>query len=452
MSAKKHNVTYETARVEQLIPHPDNTRDEVVPHEGLIASIREVGVLQPLTVAPHPTLQGDYTVIGGHHRLAAAKKAGLDMVPVAVHHDLLSREAQVAAIVQENLHRKDLTPAEEADAFQLMLSFEGYDAKRVAKETGVSQRRVRDRAKLTKLGADQRAALVTGQLTIERAEVLADFAGTPEEESLLAAIDTHPTNWDWHVKRARQAREWRKKRPDVLASMEAAGVEVIPPVGSALYGPDATWASAQFETPEEAAQAGASVVVDERTEQVQYLLPRTPEKATADDEAAAAHKALRAELDDELATVQDLEDTWIRDTVLPAARADDELTLRVLARYHLPAARNTYGRNEYPAMARVLGIDTEHLDKPLPDVVGDALAGRSLAEQVALWVVSRMRPWALSTSSYERPSGLCLTWFELRQALGWEWVDPEVRAIRELGAEDPLAPAPAADDVEDVAA
>ena len=438
MSAKKHNVTYETARVEQLIPHPDNTRDEVVPDEGLIASIREVGVLQPLTVAPHPTLQGDYTVIGGHHRLAAAKKAGLDMVPVAVHHDLLSRQAQVAALVQENLHRKDLTPAEEADAFQLMLSFDGYDAKRVAKETGVSQRRVRDRAKLTRLAADQRAALVTGQLTIERAEVLADFAGTPEEGSLLAAIDTHPTNWDWHVKRARQAREWRKKRPGVVASMEAAGVEVIPSAGLVLYGPDATWTSAQFETPEEAAKAGASVVVDERAEQVQYLLPRQPKAAAAKDEAAAARKALEAELNTELTAVRALEVDWIRDTVLPAAKAGDERTLRVLVRFHFdaltaPAAGWWTLRDTYLPVLR-----------PATDNENDtaaALAGRSLAEQTALWVLASLRPSLIGCWAYERPNQRALRWFELRQALGWEWVDPEVRAIRELGAEDPLAPA-----------
>ncbi|MDO4240857.1 hypothetical protein, partial [Micrococcus sp.] len=75
-----------------------------------------------------------------------------------------------------------------------------------------------------------------------------------------------------------------------------------------------------------------------------------------------------------------------------------------------------------------------------------ALAGRSLAEQTALWVLASLRPASLGCWAYERPGGLALTWFELRQALGWEWVDPEVRAIRELGAEDPLAPASAAED------
>lgn len=447
MGAKKHNVTYETARVEQLIPHPDNTRDDVVPDEGLIASIREVGVLQPLTVAPHPTLQGDYTVIGGHHRLAAAKKAGLDMVPVAVHHDLLSREAQVAAIVQENLHRKDLTPAEEADAFQLMLSFEGYDAKRVAQETGVSQRRVRDRAKLTRLGADQRAALASGQLTIERAMVLADFTGEPEEEQLVAAASQHENNWEFYVQRARAARDWRKKRTALVAEVEAAGVETMDAPEVPTWRTDSPWQETTFDTPADAAAAGARAVVSEDApysgDGVTYLLPRQPEDTTAKDEAAAARKALEAELNTELAAVRDLETAWIRDTVLPAAKAGDERTLRVLARHHFdavtaPAAGWWTIRDTYTA---VLGLDNSS-----EATAATALAGRSVAEQTTLWVLAQVRPSSLGCWAYERPTPRVITWFELRQALGWEWVDPEVRAIRELGAEDPLAPAAAEDE------
>ena len=172
----QQNVTYEYQRVEALIPHPDNTRRHVEPDAGLIESIRQTGIRDALIVAPGPTMDGDYAVISGHHRLAAAKKLGLEKVPVAVHHDLVTREAQLAAIIEANAHRKDLSPAEEADAFQLMLSFDGYDVKRVAKETGVSQSRVRSRAKLTKLDDATFERVHDGQLTLERAEVLADFA------------------------------------------------------------------------------------------------------------------------------------------------------------------------------------------------------------------------------------------------------------------------------------
>lgn len=432
--------TLELQRVENLRPHPKNVRDRAVADEEMIASVRTQGIHQPLVVAPHPTLEGDYTVIMGHRRLNAAKQAGLDTVPVLVRHDLMDERDQIAAMVQENLHRKDLSIAEEATAVQAMLDFDGWDAKRVAQETGLSARRVRARAKLTKLDDAAFEKLQLGQLTLERAEVLADFAGEPEEEGLLAVVDVHPSNWDWHVARAKEAREWRKRRPKVLAELEAAGVEVMDAPETPVWRADSEWQEVEVEDAAEAAERGARAVVAEDSDDVRYLVPRSkPDAAdTAEEVAREARAALRKELDAALAGVRDLEDQWIRDTVLPAAKAGDERTLRVLARYYQQAAGNFAGAYSIQErQARILQV-TKGAEPNLGAAVSEAVAGMTLAEQAALWVIGMCQTPSLSSYVYEHasPSISTLRWLELRAALGWVLVDPEVRAVRELAGED----------------
>ena len=84
---------------------------------SLSASIRELGVLQPLLVRMLET--GEYQLIAGERRWRAAKRAGLPTVPVIVKDidDLGSLEQAVV----ENLHRRDLNPLEEAAAYQQLL-------------------------------------------------------------------------------------------------------------------------------------------------------------------------------------------------------------------------------------------------------------------------------------------------------------------------------------------
>ncbi|WP_419404182.1 hypothetical protein, partial [Micrococcus sp. F3Y] len=169
--------------------------------------------------------------------------------------------------------------------------------------------------------------LQLGPLKGELAEVLADFVGEPEEETLLEMIDVHPSNWDWHVKRAKESREWRKKRPAVVAAHEAAGVKIMAAPETPVWRADSEWHEVEVEDAAEAAERGAHAVVAEDSDDVRYFVPRAePDAAaTAEEEAREARAALRKELDAALAGVRDLEDQWIRDTVLPAAKAGDEL-------------------------------------------------------------------------------------------------------------------------------
>lgn len=98
----------DTRRPAQLRPHPSNPRGPVSDSDPgiaeLAASIREVGLLQPIVITP------ENVVIAGHRRLVAAHLAGVQTVPVIVRN--VTPFEQLACMLIENLLRADLTPSQ----------------------------------------------------------------------------------------------------------------------------------------------------------------------------------------------------------------------------------------------------------------------------------------------------------------------------------------------------
>lgn len=112
----------------------DNPREHLGELGELAASIRAQGVLQPIVVQQH----GDrFLVIAGHRRLAAAKRAGLTEVPVALRPPMGDQE-RLAAMVSENVHRRTLNGRERALAYQAMIDT-GMSQKQVAAAVGLTQ-------------------------------------------------------------------------------------------------------------------------------------------------------------------------------------------------------------------------------------------------------------------------------------------------------------------------
>lgn len=86
--------------------------------QGLVTSIQEHGILQPLLVRPLPT--GKYELVAGERRYRAAQRLQLDNVPVVIR-ELDAQDAAQVAIL-ENLQREDLNPIEETEAILNLLS------------------------------------------------------------------------------------------------------------------------------------------------------------------------------------------------------------------------------------------------------------------------------------------------------------------------------------------
>jgi len=148
---------------------------------SLAASIREVGILQPIVV--RKAGESGYEVVAGERRLRAAKVAGLATVAVVVRDtddsDLL-REALI-----ENIHRQDLGPIELAEAFRALLEELGLKQEELAERVGVSRSHIANTLRLLQLPLDVQQLLIDNKLQAGHARALLSL-GDKEAISTLA--------------------------------------------------------------------------------------------------------------------------------------------------------------------------------------------------------------------------------------------------------------------------
>jgi ParB family chromosome partitioning protein len=122
--------------VSKIVPNPANVRDGLGDLTELTASVRAKGILQPITVTPRPGGSGMFMVVFGHRRFAAARRAGLQEIPVLLRAPA-GPDTNLEDQIIENFHRADMTAAEKAQAFGRLLE-RGYSAASIAKRTGLS--------------------------------------------------------------------------------------------------------------------------------------------------------------------------------------------------------------------------------------------------------------------------------------------------------------------------
>jgi ParB family chromosome partitioning protein len=137
--------------------------------EELAASIAHNGQLQPIKVVPRPQVDGPgkYMIVLGERRWRAHQHLGLATIQATVS-EMTDDQVADAAIV-ENLQRKDITPLEEARAFQARLNT-GLTVDELAKRLGMKQSwRITERTALLKLTAEHQEALARGALTPSQA-------------------------------------------------------------------------------------------------------------------------------------------------------------------------------------------------------------------------------------------------------------------------------------------
>lgn len=150
-------------------PNPRQPRQvfEDEPLTELVASIREVGILQPVVVRPDSE---GYLLIMGERRLRAAGAAGLDRIPAIVREtadDDLLRDALL-----ENLQRVQLNPLEEAAAYQQMLEDFGCTHEDLSRKLGRSRPQITNTIRLLKLPAAVQRRVAAGVLSAGHARAL----------------------------------------------------------------------------------------------------------------------------------------------------------------------------------------------------------------------------------------------------------------------------------------
>jgi ParB family transcriptional regulator, chromosome partitioning protein len=156
---------------------------------SLAASIRELGVLQPVLVKELVEEPDTYELIAGERRWRAARRAGLQTIPVLAQPPGGEVESLEQALV-ENLHREDLNPLEEAAAYQQLIDDFSFTHEQVAKRVGKSRAAVTNTLRLLQLPAGVQRALADSTINAGHARAL---LGTPDrtyQEALVARIIT----------------------------------------------------------------------------------------------------------------------------------------------------------------------------------------------------------------------------------------------------------------------
>ncbi|HWD51828.1 MAG TPA: ParB/RepB/Spo0J family partition protein [Acidimicrobiales bacterium] len=154
---------------------------------ALAASIKELGILQPVLVREVVGGAPDqYELIAGERRWRAARRAGLQTMPVLIQASNEAHSLEQALV--ENLHRQDLNALEESAAYQQLIEDFNYTHDQVATRVGKSRTAVTNTLRLLQLPAAVQRLLAEGQISAGHARAL---LGTPDrayQESLAKLI------------------------------------------------------------------------------------------------------------------------------------------------------------------------------------------------------------------------------------------------------------------------
>lgn len=247
--------------VENIYQHPDNPRKDLGDLSELSESIKKNGIMQNLTVIPGHWLTHDewsalskeynknpseeirskmnmihtkkmlpegYTLIIGHRRLAAAKMAGLKVVPCIIV-DEMSKKEQVATMLEENIQRNDLTIWEQSAGFQMMLDLGDTEAQ-IAEKTGFSRTTIRHRLNIAKLDSreiQEKEKSEGFQLSLKDLYELEKIEDINTRNKVLASA-TNSRDLVWKSKQAVTDEIKSKNKKLFISLFEKAGIKKAP--------------------------------------------------------------------------------------------------------------------------------------------------------------------------------------------------------------------------------
>ncbi|MGP3914360.1 ParB/RepB/Spo0J family partition protein [Nonomuraea sp. 10N515B] len=200
--------------LDRIHDHPGNIRDNVGDVTELADSIRVHGILQPLTVQPHPTRPGHYQLLAGHRRRAAALAAGIANVPCVVRTDV-DRATAIELMLVENVQRSDLGPIEKAEAYGKLRDDHGYSATKIAKKTGLAQSTVSYFLSLLELSPADRARVKSGELAVGDA-----IAGIRRKRKHARQAGGEDRSWSWEPDYLTQTHPLAKKAARLCEARE----------------------------------------------------------------------------------------------------------------------------------------------------------------------------------------------------------------------------------------
>ncbi len=167
--------------LEQIRPNRLQPRLRFEPQklEELAASIAENGVLQPIVVRQNGA---GYEIVAGERRWRAAQKAGLERIPALIQD--VSDEKLLELALVENIQRDDLSPIEEAHAYQLLMEQFQLTQEEISRRVGRSRTAVTNTLRLLRLPRSIQEAVIDQQLSMGHARALIPLAA--DQQTALA--------------------------------------------------------------------------------------------------------------------------------------------------------------------------------------------------------------------------------------------------------------------------
>lgn len=214
--------------VERIKPNPFQPRKnfDEASLASLSESIRQYGVLQPLTVTrkeierPGEGIFVEYELIAGERRLRAAKLAGLASVPVVIRGGEDDDRMKLEIAIIENLQREDLNAIDRAKAFDRLAKEFGLKHTEIGKRVGKSREYVSNTLRILALPEDMQVALGEGRINEGHTRPLLMLMDRPEEQrTLFMEITTRGLTVRDAEQVARRIATERARKPDLTPEL-----------------------------------------------------------------------------------------------------------------------------------------------------------------------------------------------------------------------------------------
>lgn len=231
----------EVARIKPNPFQPRREFDEAA-LASLAESIRQYGVLQPLTVTrketeiPGEGIRVEYELIAGERRLRASKIAGLFQVPVVIRHAEEGDQMKLELAIIENLQREDLNVVDRAKAFKRLVDEFGLTHLEVGKRVGKSREYVSNSIRILILPQHIQDALQAGQITEGHTRPLLMLTDRPQEQqALLDEIMTRRLNVRESEQLARRVAIEKTKKGDLTPELLMMERELSDSLGTRVH-------------------------------------------------------------------------------------------------------------------------------------------------------------------------------------------------------------------------
>ena len=176
--------------------------------QELSVSIQQNGLLQPIVVRPY---NGKYQIVVGERRFRACKLAGLEEVPCMVQE--YNEDQTATAALVENIQRENLSPIEEALAYQQLLDTQDITQEQLAEKVGKKQSTIANKLRLLQLPMTVQEAVRRKDMTERHARALLRLDSTAKQNNMLREIMAKGLNVEQTEQKIKAKIEPKKQKP-----------------------------------------------------------------------------------------------------------------------------------------------------------------------------------------------------------------------------------------------